>query len=112
MNGGSNAYLPPPPPLPPLQQQQYPMQQQLQQQPQMQQQLQPPQQLQQQQHLQIQQHGGAPEAFPHPRGQVPMIQKAHSSKREMKKFTREVNLAEACMTTEYVNWSEQTIHFS
>ena len=59
-----------------------------------------------QQHLQIQQHGGATEAFPPPRGQVPMIQKAHFSKREMKKFTREVNLAEASMTTEYVNWSE------
>ena len=41
-----------------------------------------------------------------------MIQKAHFSKREMKKFTREVNLAEASMATEYVNWSEQTIYFS
>ena len=41
-----------------------------------------------------------------------MIQKAHVSKRELKKFTREVNLAEACMTTEYVDWSEQTIYFS
>src|SRR3954449_5749814 len=30
----------------------------------------------------------------------------------MKKFTREVNLAEACMATEYVDWSEQPIHFS
>jgi len=77
------------------------MQQQLQQQP-----------MHQQQHLQIQQNGGAPEAFPTPRGQVPMIQKAHFSKREMKKFTREVNLAEASMTTEYINWSEQTIYFS
>ena len=116
MSGGNNApaYLPPPPPMQQLQQQQYPMQQQLQQQqPQMQQHLpHPQQQLQQQQHLQIQQHGGAPEAFPPPRGQVPMIQKAHFSKREMKKFTREVNLTEASMAIEYVNWSEQTISYS
>ena len=41
-----------------------------------------------------------------------MIQKACSSKRELKKFTREVNLAEAAMTTEYVDWSEQSITFS
>src|SRR4051812_44871202 len=41
-----------------------------------------------------------------------MINKAYPSKREMKKFTREVNLAEACMDTEYVDWSEQPIYFS
>ena len=41
-----------------------------------------------------------------------MIQKTCSSKRELKKFTREVNLAEAAMTTEYVDWSEQSITFS
>ena len=41
-----------------------------------------------------------------------MIQKTCSSKWELKKFTREVNLAEAAMTTEYVDWSEQSITFS
>ena len=43
-----------------------------------------------------------------------MIQKSGLSKREMKKFTREVNLAEAAMgiTPEYVDWSEQSITFS
>src|SRR3954470_5740498 len=70
----------------------------------------PPPQQQQQQNLQIQNR--APEAFPPPCGNVPMINKANPSKREMKKFTREVNLAEACMATEYVDWSEQPIHFN
>ena len=43
-----------------------------------------------------------------------MIQKSCLSKREMKTFTREVNLVEATMgiTPEYVNWSEQSITFS
>src|SRR3954471_15031450 len=41
-----------------------------------------------------------------------MSHKVYPSKREMKKFTREVNLAETCMATEYVDWSEQPIHFS
>src|SRR3954466_7167088 len=41
-----------------------------------------------------------------------MINKAYPSKREMKKFTREVNLAKACMVTKYVDWSEQPIYFS
>src|SRR4051812_31160082 len=65
---------------------------------------------QQQQNLQIQHR--SPEAFPPPRGHVPMINKAYPSKREIKKFTIEVNLAEACMVTEYVDWSEQPIYFS
>ena len=43
-----------------------------------------------------------------------MIQKTVLSKRDMKKLTREVNLAEATMaiTPEYLNWSEQNITFS
>jgi len=43
-----------------------------------------------------------------------MIQKSCLSKREMKNFTREVNLAESTMgiTPEYVDWSEQSITFS
>jgi hypothetical protein len=39
------------------------------------------------------------EAFPIPRGQVNMIHKAGISKRESKKFTREVKLAEVAMTS-------------
>src|SRR3954464_7216262 len=81
----------------------------MQQPPQQQQQHHLPQPPPQQQNLQIHHH--APEAFRPPRGHVPMINKAYPSKREMKKFTREVNLAEACMATEYVDWSEQPIHF-
>ena len=43
-----------------------------------------------------------------------MIQKTGLSRRDMKKLTREVNLAEATMaiTPEYLNWSEQNITFS
>lgn len=43
-----------------------------------------------------------------------MIQKSFISKRELKKFTREVNLAEAAMTNvpDYIDWSEQAITFS
>ena len=43
-----------------------------------------------------------------------MIQKTGLSKRDMKKLTREVNLAESVMaiTPEYLNWSEQSITFS
>src|SRR3954462_4831748 len=90
-----------------------PMQQhhhQMQQPPQQQQQHHLPQPPPQQQNLQIEHH--ASEAFPPLRGHVPMINKAYPSKRDMKKFTREVNLAEACMVTEYVDWSEQPIYFS
>src|SRR3954470_18484416 len=83
---------------------------QMQQAPQQQQQHHLPQPPPQQQNLQIQHH--APEAFPPPHGHVSMINKAYPSKREMKKFTRELNLAEACMATEYVDWSEQPIYFS
>ena len=62
----------------------------------------PPPPPQPQQQLQVQQRG-PPEAFPPPRGQMNKIQKTCSSKRELKKFTWEVNLTEAAMTTEYVD---------
>ena len=60
-------------------------------------------QVQPQQQLQIQQR--APEAFPPPEGQMSMIQRSGFSKRELKKFTREVNLVEASMANipEYIN---------
>ena len=53
-------------------------------------------------------------APPAPEAEVNMTQKGGLTKREMKKFTREVNLAEATMaiTPEYINWSEQSITFS
>ena len=43
-----------------------------------------------------------------------MIQRSGFSKRELKKFTREVNLAETSMANilKYINWSEQSILFS
>ena len=43
-----------------------------------------------------------------------MIHKTGFSKRELKKFTREVNLAEVTMANipEYIDWSEQSILFS
>ena len=52
-------------------------------------------------------------APPAPEAEVNMIQKGGLTKREMKKFTREVNLAEATMaiTPEYLNWSDQNITF-
>src|SRR3954453_22756004 len=103
-NAAANAYQQPM--HQPMQQQHHQMQQP----PQQQQQHHLPQPPPQQQNLQIQHH--APEAFPPPRGHVLMINKAYPSKREMKKFTREVNLAKACMATEYVDWSEQPIYFS
>lgn len=42
-----------------------------------------------------------------------MIQRSGFSKMELKKFTREVNLAEATMSNvpEYIHWSEQSIFF-
>src|SRR3954453_17655802 len=45
---------------------------------------------------------------------VNMIQKGGMTTREMKKFTREVNLAEANMglLPEYLDWSTQSIPFS
>ena len=54
------------------------------------------------------------EQFPPARGQLNMIHKTARSKREQKKFTREVNLAETSMSnyTEYVDWSDQAISFS
>jgi hypothetical protein len=43
-----------------------------------------------------------------------MIHKTSVSKRELNKFTREVNLAEVTMANipEYIDWSEQSILFS
>lgn len=56
---------------------------------------------------------GSPEVSA-PYAEVNMIQKGGLTKREMKKFTREVNLAEATMaiTPEYLNWLEQNITFT
>ncbi|KAK1603025.1 hypothetical protein QYE76_007733 [Lolium multiflorum] len=52
--------------------------------------------------------------FPPPRGQMSMIHKTGVSRREMKKLTREINLAESIMANipEYVEWSSQNITFS
>ncbi|KAK1663306.1 hypothetical protein QYE76_051465 [Lolium multiflorum] len=54
------------------------------------------------------------EAFPPPRGQMNMIHRTGVSRREMKKLTREINLAESVMANipEYVEWSSQEITFS
>ncbi|KAK1668475.1 hypothetical protein QYE76_056634 [Lolium multiflorum] len=54
------------------------------------------------------------EAFPPPRGQMSMIHRTGVSRREMKKLTREINLAESIMANipEYVEWSSQNITFS
>ncbi|KAK1604027.1 hypothetical protein QYE76_027700 [Lolium multiflorum] len=54
------------------------------------------------------------EAFPPPRGQMSMIHRTGVSRREMKKLTREINLAESVMANipEYVEWSSQNITFS
>ncbi|KAK1646879.1 hypothetical protein QYE76_064684 [Lolium multiflorum] len=53
------------------------------------------------------------EVFPEPRGQVSMIHKTSFSKREIKKFSREVKYAEVAMvdTHEFIDWSEQSISF-
>ncbi|KAK1680856.1 hypothetical protein QYE76_041704 [Lolium multiflorum] len=53
------------------------------------------------------------EAFPEPCGQVNMIHKTNFSKREIKKFSREVKYAEVAMvdTPEFIDWSEQSISF-
>ncbi|KAK1669087.1 hypothetical protein QYE76_057246 [Lolium multiflorum] len=53
------------------------------------------------------------EIFPEPRGQVNMIHKTSFSKREIKKFSREVKYAEVAMvdTPEFIDWSEQSISF-
>ncbi|KAK1660440.1 hypothetical protein QYE76_048599 [Lolium multiflorum] len=55
-----------------------------------------------------------PAAFLPPRGQMSMIHKTGVSRREMKKLTREINLAESIMANipEYVEWSSQNITFS
>ncbi|KAK1662265.1 hypothetical protein QYE76_050424 [Lolium multiflorum] len=54
------------------------------------------------------------EAFPPPRGQMSMIHRTGVSRREMKKLTREINLAESIMANipEYVEWSSQNITLS
>ncbi|KAK1617701.1 hypothetical protein QYE76_023218 [Lolium multiflorum] len=53
------------------------------------------------------------EAFPEPCGQVNMIHKTSFSKREIKKFSREVKYAEVAMvdTPDFIDWSEQSISF-
>ncbi|KAK1662943.1 hypothetical protein QYE76_051102 [Lolium multiflorum] len=53
------------------------------------------------------------EVFPEPYGQVNMIHKTSFSKREIKKFSREVKYAEVAMvdTPEFIDWSEQSISF-
>ena len=54
------------------------------------------------------------EAFPQPCGQVNMIHKTSFSKREIKKFSREVKYAEVAMvdTPDFIDWSDQGISFS
>ncbi|KAK1630610.1 hypothetical protein QYE76_004925 [Lolium multiflorum] len=53
------------------------------------------------------------EVFPEPCGQVNMIHKTSFSKREIKKFSREVKYAEVAMvdTPDFIDWSEQSISF-
>jgi hypothetical protein len=47
------------------------------------------------------------ESFPPPRGQMSMIHRTGVSRREMKKLTQEINLAESIMANipEYIDWS-------
>ncbi|KAK1649456.1 hypothetical protein QYE76_067261 [Lolium multiflorum] len=54
------------------------------------------------------------ESFPPPRGQMSMIHRTGVSRREMKKLTQEINLAESIMANipEYIDWSSQSITFS
>jgi hypothetical protein len=54
------------------------------------------------------------ETFLEPLGQVSMIHKTSLSKREIKMFSREVKYAEVAMvdTTEFIDWSDQSISFS
>ncbi|XP_071681806.1 uncharacterized protein [Lolium perenne] len=54
------------------------------------------------------------ESFPPPRGQMSMIHKTGVSRREMKKLTQEINLAESIMANipEYIDWSPQSIMLS
>ena len=54
------------------------------------------------------------EVYPASRGQVNMIHKTSFSKREAKKFSREVKYAEVAMAEvpEYIDWSDQSILFS
>jgi hypothetical protein len=54
------------------------------------------------------------EVYPPCRGKINMIHKTGVSKRELKDFTREINLAEVTManTPKYIDWTEQNIMFS
>jgi hypothetical protein len=54
------------------------------------------------------------EVFPALRGQINMIHKTSFSKREIKKFSREVKYAEVAMvdTPDFIDWSDQSITFS
>jgi hypothetical protein len=64
---------------------------------------------------QSQEHQYVPaEVYPVSRGHVNMIHKANFSKRESKKFSREIKLAEVAMASvpEYIDLSDQSILFS
>lgn len=54
------------------------------------------------------------EVYPASRGQVNMIQKTRFSKREAKKFSREIKFSEVAMAAvpDYIDWSDQNILFS
>jgi hypothetical protein len=54
------------------------------------------------------------EVYPASRGQVSMIHKTSFSKREAKKFSREIKFAEVAMAAvlDYIDWSDQSILFS
>jgi hypothetical protein len=54
------------------------------------------------------------EVYPASRGQVNMIHKTSFSKREAKKFSREIKFAEVTMAAvpDYIDWPDQNILFS
>jgi hypothetical protein len=54
------------------------------------------------------------EVYPASRGQVNMIHKTSFSKREAKKFSREIKIVEVAMAEvpDYIDWSDQSILFS
>ncbi|KAK1665120.1 hypothetical protein QYE76_053279 [Lolium multiflorum] len=79
----------------------------------LQKQQQPPPPLPQHQVQQVQPHNSN-ESFPPPHGQMSMIHRTGVSRREMKKLTQEINLAESIMANipDYIDWSSQSIMFS
>ncbi|KAK1649261.1 hypothetical protein QYE76_067066 [Lolium multiflorum] len=54
------------------------------------------------------------ESFPPPRGKMSVIHRTGVSKRERKKLTREINLAESIMANipKYIDWSSHSVMFS